>query len=49
MKLCFKQHYEKIFYLLCFFIIEPLQFCFSQTKVSGIVVDKADQPVPLQI
>jgi hypothetical protein len=25
-----------------------LQFCFSQTKVSGIVVDKADQPVPLQ-
>jgi hypothetical protein len=34
------------FYLLCFYF-KPLQFCFS--KVSGIVVDKADQPVPLQI
>jgi hypothetical protein len=36
---------KRIFYLLSYFLV--LQFCFSQTKVSGIV-DKADQPVPLQ-
>jgi hypothetical protein len=37
----------KKFFLFTALFFKPLQFCFSQTKVSGIVVDKADQPVPL--
>jgi hypothetical protein len=44
--LLFKQHYEK--FLFTVFIFCLCNFAFIN-KVSGIVVDKADQPVPLQI
>jgi hypothetical protein len=39
---------KKNFYLLSFYFL-AFAILLSQTKVSGIVVDKADQPVPLQI
>jgi hypothetical protein len=38
---------EKNFYLLSLYFL-AFAILLSQTKVSGIVVDKADQPVPLQ-
>jgi hypothetical protein len=46
MKLFFKQHYEKNFYLLSLYFLAFAILLFAN-KVS-IVVDKADQPVPLQ-
>jgi hypothetical protein len=36
----------KRIFIYCLYIF--LAFAILQTKVSGIVVDKADQPVPLQ-
>jgi hypothetical protein len=38
---------KRIFYLLSLYFFLAFAL-FAQKKVSGIVVDKADQPVPLQ-
>ena len=37
---------KKSFLFILFFLLVSVNFLFAQTKVSGIVVDKTDQPIP---